>query len=106
MIELIKTIFHDGETKRRVIATEPTFGDAIAKANELGVTHLTIDEDYEECADALFNDGSILAIQPVGFKAKDFAEWQKGLALAKERRESLEELDKLFGLAAPTFNRN
>lgn len=105
MIELIKTSYDDGIERRRVIATEPTFGDALAKADALGATHITIDEDYEDCADALFNDGSVLAIQPEGFKAKAFDEWQKGVKLAKERRESLAELDKLFGLAAPTFNR-
>jgi hypothetical protein len=53
---------------RTVIATKPTFAEAKAYVESLGVSYMEDDADHTDCADALLNDGRLLAIQPVGFK--------------------------------------
>lgn len=57
-----------GNGRVNVIATRETFAEAKAHVESLGVTHMEDDADYTDCADALLNDGRVVAIQPVGFK--------------------------------------
>jgi hypothetical protein len=51
-----------------ILATKPTFADAKAYVESLGVAHMEDDPNYVDCADALLTDGRVVAIQPVGFK--------------------------------------
>lgn len=64
MHELIETNMHG---RRTVIATAPSFADAKAKAESMGVAFMEDDSDYPECADAYLADGRVVAIQPEGF---------------------------------------
>ena len=65
MFEIIEST---GLHRRTVIATLPTFEEAKAKVETMGVAFMEDDEDYPGCADVLLNDARLLAIQPVGFK--------------------------------------
>lgn len=98
MIEITKTIFHDGETKRRVLKTVETFAEAKAEVLALGVAFIEDDEDYEDCADAILNDGSLIAIQPVGLKVKAWDEYQAAMRMKADREAALAALDAEFGI--------
>lgn len=65
MIEIFST---NSLGHRTVIATAPDFIAAKALVEEMGIAFMEDDADYTDCADAYLNDGSIVAIQPVGFK--------------------------------------
>lgn len=65
MFEVIEAGFN-GYKKMHVI--KPSFADAKAYVESLGVSYMEDDADYEGCADALLTDGRVVAIQPVGFK--------------------------------------
>jgi G:T-mismatch repair DNA endonuclease (very short patch repair protein) len=54
--------------RKTVIATAPTFEEAKAKVEAMGVSFMEDDSDYPGCADAYMNDGRIIVIQPEGFK--------------------------------------
>lgn len=53
--------------RRTLLATAPTFDEAKAKVEAMGVAFMEDDSDYAYCADAYMNDGRIIAIQPEGF---------------------------------------
>lgn len=64
MIEIFET---NSLGRRSQIATAPTFAEAKAKVEAMGVAFMEDDADHTDCADAYLNDGRIVAIQPVGF---------------------------------------
>jgi hypothetical protein len=53
--------------RRAVIDTAPTFAEAKAKVEAMGVAFMEDDADHTDCADAYMADSRILAIQPEGF---------------------------------------
>ena len=65
MFEIIEST---GIARRTVIDTAPTFEEAKAKVEAMGVAFMEDDADYPGCADAFLNDSRLIAIQPVGFK--------------------------------------
>ena len=61
-------IIETSPTGRRVILDHAeTFAAAKAAVRAKGVVHMEDDADHLGCADALLNDGRLIAIQPEGF---------------------------------------
>jgi len=56
---------------KTVLATAPSFAEAKAAVEAMGVAFMEDDADYPQCADAFLNDGRVVAIQPIGFKLSD-----------------------------------
>ncbi|ARK07587.1 hypothetical protein LAV_00212 [Sphingobium phage Lacusarx] len=65
MIEIIETGM---QGRRAVIDTAPSFEEAKAKVEAMGVGFMEDDEEHADCADAYLLDGRLIAIQPEGFK--------------------------------------
>lgn len=96
-------IYESNMTRRTLIAQEPTFAEAKARVERMGVAFMEDDSEYVDCADAYTNDGRIIAIQPDGFTLKDARKWaQENVpamkAMAKERADAMTAFDKEFGL--------
>lgn len=64
MIEVSEINAHG---RRTVLATAPTFADAKAQVEAMGVAFMEDDADHADCADAYLNDGRVIAVQPEGF---------------------------------------
>lgn len=53
---------------RRIVATAPSFADAVELARELfAVAYLEEDADFPGCADFITDAGQLFCIQPEGF---------------------------------------
>ncbi len=63
-IEVIETNY----PRRTVVATFDTFTQAESYVLGLGVIAYELDRQYPGCADAYTKAGTVLAIQPKGFK--------------------------------------
>jgi hypothetical protein len=97
MIEIIETT-QSGH--RRVIDTTEDFASAKLLVERLpgGVCFMEDDADYPECADAYMNNGRVLAIQPVGFKAYDVKKAAKVTTHAKTMQDAAAAFDAEFGI--------
>lgn len=82
--------------RRTVIATAESFIAAKEAVVAMGVAFMEDDADYPECADAYLNDGRVLAIQPTGFKAKEAANYAKGVQHAKVMHDAMNAFDAEF----------
>lgn len=67
MFEVLESV-DINPSRLAVIASKPSFNEAIAYVEKLGAIMIEVDADYQGCADAFLKDGRIIAIQPEGFK--------------------------------------
>lgn len=81
-----------------VILTADSFEACKAAIIARGVAHIEDDEEYPNCADALMKDGTVVAIQPVGFKATQPAFVAPLVAHAAKMQAAAVAFDADFGI--------